>query len=281
VRSAGPLGQVVEAVPGERRTDDWSLNVGGLAAPVSGSNLVILTRSLAWTGPNKDAAASALHRYLDGGVFGDAALLRAAASRRAASSVGPWVRVVACTRWRLVVDASPDSTPHGTGISMHPVLGFPVIRSSALRGVAHHLDPDSGKELLGQGDGAMGAVAVSDALPLQPVRLVGDALTPHHREYYQGKGPAAAWDEPVPVQRISVAEGTEFEVFVRPTSVCKEERSVELVERAARLVMRVLSDPLAGVGAGGTNGYGFFDVSAVRADGSPLALPADAHLEGA
>ncbi len=157
-------------------------------------------------------------------------------------------------------------SPLENHLALHPTWGVPIIPGSAIKGVvrawlteSYQGDPDWGpgsdwfRILLGQGadasdDGASaGSVDFLDAL-VEPARyeLVRDVATPHHHEYYQGKGkrPPAGMEGPNPITFLA-ARGV-FRVVL--------EGAPELLDVAAEIVERALKEH--GVGGKTRAGYG-------------------------
>jgi len=193
---------------------------------------------------------------------------------------------------RLVYRGRPGSgsflLPLEWGLLVHPVFLVPYFPGSAVKGAMRTAymelvcgETDCGDEackrcveaLFGAAGGAghVGCVSVYDAYPVRPGSLgfvVGDVLTPHVRagdRSYVCSSDA----EPVPVQGISVAEGTVFRFTACPCLdkwCLKELRGCPGVEgdpdRMRSLVAGLLVYALQRVGLGGktTRGYGFFQI---------------------
>lgn len=176
------------------------------------------------------------------------------------------------TNSRLIIGLGGTSVIE-TGITLHPLYGFPYLPASGLKGLARayaEIGCDAeGQELLdvfGSEDKArhsdnnrQGEVFFMDGLPTSFPKLELDIMNPHYSRYYQGekdsKGnpmPPADYLNPVPVTFLAVAPGQTF-------SFCLYSREKALAEKAKEWLIGGLTD----LGAGGkTNvGYGYFKVN--------------------
>ena len=137
------------------------------------------------------------------------------------------------TDWHLATGLG-NAHPIGNGFAWHPTLGVPFLASSAIKGLLKHwldewadgADPRCAQWL--GSDEAAGTVAVFDALPIGPVQLVPDVMTPHRGKWYVDGGLAhgdqidgqrvpADWFEPIPVPFLCVKDAT-YEFMLAPTS---------------------------------------------------------------
>ncbi len=150
--------------------------------------------------------------------------------------------------------AGPMVVDHGrasaveAGLSFDWILGAPRIPGSALRGAARAaLEPHAADEVFGTQERA-GPVHIYDALPARGrFYLHVDVLTPHVKDYYEGRSPPGEWMAPEPATFLTVA-GTEFVVDL--------EGPEDLVDVAAEAVQAAMTG--AGVGAKSRAGYGWF-----------------------
>lgn len=117
--------------------------------------------------------------------------------------------------------------PHPTenGCLFHPTLAVPYLRGTALKQAARQgavkrgAGADDLNRIFGtlsaDGNGGVGSVVFLDGLPLTPMTLVAEQITPHYRGYYQGPNPAlgiardamqspADWYEPIPITLLAV-----------------------------------------------------------------------------
>lgn len=168
-------------------------------------------------------------------------------------------RLVARLEGRLMVDHGRAAASE-TSVSFHPMWGVPKIPGSALKGVTRAemlLDGAPMNEveaLFGREDGA-GRVIFYDALPVNGAfELALDVLTPHHHDYYEGKGAPADWDSPVPVTFLTVVNTT-FDLWIGARSA----RDEGALERAAEALTQALEE--SGVGGKTAAGYGRFEVT--------------------
>lgn len=169
--------------------------------------------------------------------------------------------------------------PVENGLSWHPVLGTPYLSGSAVKGLARawlelndypaelrkqlfgsdHKDPQLAQSFADEPELVVGRVIFFDALPLEPVSLTLDTMTPHMGKWYEqgGDQPGRAettpadWHAPVPVPFL-VARSIMLQFALAPRS--KEDEPLVEVARQA------LEAALANLGAGAKTaaGYGAF-----------------------
>ncbi len=173
--------------------------------------------------------------------------------------------------------------PVENGFTFHPSLGVPYIPGTGLKGVlrswltfclkatenANHerrpielpfqeISEESIDRMLGQSS-HRGSILFLDALPLQPVRLECDIMTPHVGPYYQSGEPPADWHKPVPVPYLTAAadSGTSFRFSILPVNPHNQQSQEDL-----KLVLQQLQQALLwiGVGAKTAAGHGRFSV---------------------
>lgn len=154
-----------------------------------------------------------------------------------------------------------------TGLTLHHTYGTPYIPGTALKGLAaHYCDQvwgDKDKEyrlgglyheaLFGTTDYS-GHIIFQDAWitpGTMPESLQLDVMTPHHGDYYSGKGAPTDCDDPVPITFLSVA-GT-FHIAVSCDNPGDEDG-----KKWADFVFELLSEALTQWGIGGktSSGYG-------------------------
>jgi CRISPR-associated protein Cmr6 len=145
-----------------------------------------------------------------------------------------------------------------TSLTFHSIWGTPVIPGSALKGVTRaraelHGEIDEAELLRIFGDmGRSGDLVFYDALPEDGRFEIGlDVLTPHMREYYEGREPPADWLSPSPHTFVTIVKTTFlFAVGLRaPSDSARLKRGVALLKAALK------ED---GVGAKTVAGYGRF-----------------------
>jgi len=179
----------------------------------------------------------------------------------------------AITDSRLIVGLGSTSVIE-TGMTLHPLYGFPYLPGSGLKGLArayaemavepkpngkeiHEIfgsdDKDPKKAIL---DNYQGKVFFMDGLPVTFPKLELDIMNPHYDAYYKGEKPPADYLNPVPVTFLAVAAGEKF--FFALYS-----RDKALAEKAKAWLIGGLTE----LGAGGkTNvGYGYFRVEESKA----------------
>lgn len=178
----------------------------------------------------------------------------------------------ATTDSRLIIGLGGTSVIE-TGMTLHPLYGFPYLPGSGLKGLARAyaevaVEPkpsgDDLREIFGSEDkdphnvanNRQGNVFFMDGLPTQFPKLELDIMNPHYGKYYQkekdSKGnpiPPADYLDPVPVTFLAVAAGEKFSFAVYS-------RNKDLAAKAKAWLIGGLTE----LGAGGkTNvGYGYF-----------------------
>ncbi len=169
---------------------------------------------------------------------------------------------------RLIIGLGGTSVIE-TGMTLHPLYGFPYLPGSGLKGLARAYaeialeTKPSGedlREIFGSEDkdsryainNRQGKVFFMDGIPTSFPQLDLDIMNPHYSDYYQGNKPPADYLNPVPVTFLTVASGQHFSfaIFSRDKS---------LAEKAKQWLIGGLTE----LGAGGkTNvGYGYFKVN--------------------
>lgn len=221
-------------------------------------------------------------------LAGDDTLLKNATLRQSllTEQLGGHSAVFGCG-WHFV-SGMGNNHPLENGFNWHPVWGVPYLPGSGLKGLVRAWveawqfdDADDGqkrqkrKRLLDwfgsvdktpdkEIDTQTGKVIFFDAIPLRPVRLVTDIMTPHMGEWYaQGekiqdisrdadKIPAD-WHSPNPIYFLSAKEPT-FLVSVAPRD------AVVAPDLDMEEVMQCVADALEWLGAGAKTavGYGQF-----------------------
>lgn len=176
----------------------------------------------------------------------------------------------ATTDSRLIIGIGGTSVIE-TGMTLHPLYGFPYLPGSSLKGLArayaeiaevaskeelHVIFGSDNKNPHLASENIQGRVFFMDGLPTSFPKLDIDIMNPHYSEYYQGNKPPADYLNPVPVTFLAIATG-------QPFSFCLYSRHKELVTKAKEWLIGGLTQ----VGAGGkTNvGYGYFKISEQQA----------------
>jgi len=127
--------------------------------------------------------------------------------------------------------------PIENGFIWHHTLGVPYLAGSGVKGLVRAwatLMAETAEEqarisrLLGphavSADLAVGSVIFLDALPVLPVQLVAEVMTPHYGDWHQSRSappaPPGDWISPVPIPFLAVAaqQSFVFAVIPRPAS---------------------------------------------------------------
>jgi len=152
--------------------------------------------------------------------------------------------------------------PMENGFSWHPTLGVPYLTGAALKGllrawlqVWEPLADTVLDDWFGTTEAA-GRFICFDALPLKPVRLTADVMTPHMGKWYaEGATPSndpavvpADWHDPIPVHFLAVKQA-QFLVALAPRRAADTELVGKLFEH--------LTKALAFMGAGGKTAAGY------------------------
>jgi len=149
---------------------------------------------------------------------------------------------------RLVVGTG-RSHPVENGFSFHHTLGVPYLPGSSLKGVLREWAQRarSDTSLLGTTQ-SVGMVDVLDALPIEPVSLVVEVLTPHYGGWTP-EDPPGDWRNPLPIPYLALEEGATFLVALMPSS---SERLA--IDQCWELLVPALG--CVGVGARTSLGFG-------------------------
>jgi CRISPR-associated protein Cmr6 len=189
------------------------------------------------------------------------------------------------------------ANPIENAVAWHRVLGTPYIPGSSVKGLvqtfAHEWAGEFGgpddqpdvrqrreaqaRRIFGQlrtldrssnphKDISLGSVAFLDALPLSPVELIGDIMTPHPIGQRTPDAEIPRRNSPNPIEFLAVESGAEFQFSVMPSLsfVGQVRATIDPLEQAmsdCRTVMNWLKDALAVIGAGAKTkaGYGRFE----------------------
>lgn len=151
------------------------------------------------------------------------------------------------------------SHPVENGFAWHHTLGVPYLPGSSVKGMVRAWarlwkkvkDDEIGRIFGPKSAGSVGSVVFLDALPIRPVELKAEIMTPHYGPYYQGEEPPADWHSPVPIPFLAVAEGQEFLFGVVPRKNASEdcEKAIGWMKEALEVI---------GAGAKTAVGYGRF-----------------------
>lgn len=151
------------------------------------------------------------------------------------------------------------SNPVENGFVWHHTLGVPYLPGSSVKGMVRawarlwkKVNNDEIGRIFGpESAGSVGSVVFLDALPVRPVELKAEIMTPHYGPYYQGGEPPADWHRPVPIPFLAVAEGQEFLFGVIPRKGASQD-----CEKVIGWLVEALE--VTGAGAKTSSGYGRF-----------------------
>lgn len=170
------------------------------------------------------------------------------------------------TDWHFVTGLGREH-PVENGFAWHHSLGVPYLPGSSVKGmvrawVEYWLDPKPEDEVLRRIFGprgeaarkspASGSVIFLDALPIKPVNLKADIMTPHYGPYYQDpcKDPPADWHSPIPIPFLVVTPDTTFQFGLLPGR-SEYESNVEEARKWLAMALEYI-----GAGAKTAVGYG-------------------------
>ena len=188
-------------------------------------------------------------------------------------------------RWGVFTTASRFVTglglshPVENGFAWHPTLGTPYLPGSSIKGIVRawaerdadpHPDGETIKCLLGD-RGTVGNVCFLDAIPIEPVPLEADVITPHYARWSQ-KEPPGDWRSPIPIPYLVTAAEAPFLFGIVP-------RCRAVSDESLHTVMGWMCSALtwAGGGAKTAVGYGRFE----RNDGKTSEMRRAAARPGA
>ncbi len=198
---------------------------------------------------------------------GDSGLIKEAATRcenLAKTLQGQCFRRT--TAWRFVSGLG-RSHPVENGFAWRHDTGAPYLPGSSLKGLARAWARDweslSGEileRIFGpkpEADLKVGSVVFLDALPVEPVVLQADVMTPHYGPWHQNEKGAIPgdWHSPTPIPFLTVAPGQTFLFAVLPRNPSNEQDRKDC-ETAADLLAQALE--MLGAGAKTAAGYGQF-----------------------
>lgn len=175
------------------------------------------------------------------------------------------------------------SHPVENGFAWHPTLGTPFLPGSSVKGIVHSWakaetnprpDSETRVRLFGESNEA-GGVCFLDAIPVAPVTLEADVMTPHYAGWDE-HNPPGDWRSPVPIPFLVTAARTRFLFSIIPCD--------GVTEDDLALVSEWLQDALAWAGGGAKTavGYGRFFVireSDTETDSDVARRPGQAWVE--
>jgi CRISPR-associated protein Cmr6 len=201
------------------------------------------------------------------GEAGDGALLKEAVERcqtLAKALQGQSFRRT--TAWRFVSGLG-RSHPVENGFAWRHDTGAPYLPGSSLKGLARAyardwegLSDEILERIFGpkpEADLQVGSVMFLDALPVEPVVLQADVMTPHYGPWNQNEKDAIPgdWHSPTPIPFLTVAPGQTFLFAVLP-----RDPSHEQDRKDRKTATHLLAQALETLGAGAKTavGYGQF-----------------------
>ncbi|MDH7596698.1 MAG: type III-B CRISPR module RAMP protein Cmr6 [Methanothrix sp.] len=168
------------------------------------------------------------------------------------------------------------SHPVENGFAWHHTLGVPYLPGSSVKGIVRawarlwrNLDNGEIRRIFGpDGAGSVGSVIFLDAMPVRPVELKAEIMTPHYGPYYRGDKPPegwpADWHSPVPIPFLAVAEGQEFLFGVIPRKEATQD---------CEKVIGWLKEALQEIGAGAKTAVGYGRFACIEAETPEEAAP--------
>lgn len=210
---------------------------------------------------------------------GDPALLAESACRRRALAEAQGGLCLEFILESRLLTGLGRSHPVDNGMAWHPTLGVPFLAGSGVKGLlrswAYQIEDADLVALFGpptKDPLNVGALCVLDALPVAPVTLVAEILTPHTGPWNQVEPDAqrvdnlahapADWHSPIPIPLLAVETGAVFQFILLP-GPGKLPQGGNTLERCAEWLTQALRD--LGAGAKTTSGYGRF-----RPDKAPV-----------
>lgn len=231
---------------------------------------------------------------------GDPDLLAETAKRRAALARAQGGLCLEFILESRLLTGTGRPHPVENGMAWHPTLGVPFLAGSGVKGVlrswarqAVDATPDLINDLFGPPSDKklhVGALQVLDALPVEPVLLAAEIITPHTGPWNQVEPDAkrvqnledapADWHSPVPVPLLAVESGIRFQFILLPgTGPVPEGGWGATLARCQQWLSDALHD--LGAGAKTTSGYGRFRPSAAPAPTDPdISLPRGVRPSG-
>lgn len=278
--------------------DRWDTGFGGISAS-----------SNAGEAPKLDWIDSVIFPRRQDGVpdrtkpavrAGDPDLLAETAKRRAALAEAQGGLCLDFILESRLLTGTGRPHPVENGMAWHPTLGVPFLAGSGVKGVlrswarqAADAPPDLINALFGPPSDEklyVGALQVLDALPVEPVLLAADIITPHTGPWNQMEPDAARvqnlddapadWHSPVPVPLLAVESGVRFQFILLLGGGLSPNGDWKATLIQCR---KWLADALHDVGAGAktTSGYGRFrPVDAPALTDPDITLPKGVRPSG-
>jgi CRISPR-associated protein Cmr6 len=166
--------------------------------------------------------------------------------------------------------------PVENGFAWHHALGVPYLPGSSVKGIVRSwaaswlsqaecdtnrvFGPRDSNDRSAK-DHSVGSVIFLDALPIKPVQLKVDIITPHYGPYYQDDKPPADWHSPIPIPFLAVDSNQEFVFGIMPRRLGYPGDFNDCLKAREWLI-----DALKNLGGGAKTavGYGRFEVFVLR-----------------
>jgi len=173
--------------------------------------------------------------------------------------------------------------PIENGFAWHPALGTPFLPGSSVKGLVRAwveggwseetIDPATFHEIFGsdyrKGSSRhdetrclapqSGTVIFFDALPVAPVQLKADVMTPHYGDYYEKRKVPGDWLSPNPIPFLTVAVGQYFQFALAPHTTAERNK------QDCACAVQWLKAALIWLGAGAKTAVGYGRFSAPEA----------------
>lgn len=213
----------------------------------------------------KNWIASAVH-----GVVGEPQLIKELANRRLNLLRSCQGEPIYFKTERPFITGLGRNHPVENGFAWHHALGTPYLPGSSVKGMVRswaacwEMWPSEVQksneinQIFGPRDSkfnSVGSVIFLDAIPVKPVQLKGDVMTPHYAPYYQKSDPPADWHSPIPIPFLVVAPGQEFLFGIMPRKSTKVQ-DIKDCSKAKHWLAQALE--YIGAGAKTAVGYGRF-----------------------
>lgn len=150
--------------------------------------------------------------------------------------------------------------PVENGFAWHATLGTPYLPGSSVKGLvcawaSEWADAEEAEinRIFGIGGdrGGVGSVIFLDMLPVVPVELTADVMTPHYTKYYQSGDAPGDYLSPTPIPFLAVAAGATFHAGVLPRGHGQKDIG------DAHTARKWLTDALLNLGAGAKTAAGY------------------------
>lgn len=176
------------------------------------------------------------------------------------------------TLWRFATGLGLNN-PIENGMAWHHTLGVPYLPGSSVKGMVRawaeqwleHPPQADIDRIFGPKENRVdhsedhaipsgaGTIVFFDALPVAPIHLDTDVMTPHYQDYYSGDKSPGDWMDPNPIPFLTVAANQTYLFAVSP-------RQNTVARSDLDLALQWLDQSLENIGAGAKTaaGYGRF-----------------------